>query len=32
VLEGMPALIDPSKLSGSYVTQLPLDTQLVNFP
>jgi hypothetical protein len=32
MLEGMPATIDPFKLSGSYVKQLPLDTQLVNFP
>jgi hypothetical protein len=32
LLEGMPATIDPAKLSGSYVKQLPLDTQLVSFP
>jgi murein DD-endopeptidase MepM/ murein hydrolase activator NlpD len=32
VLEGMPAPIDPFKLSGAHAKQLPLDTQLVNFP
>jgi hypothetical protein len=32
LLKGMPEPLDPSTLSGSYVKQLPLDTQLVNFP
>lgn len=31
MIEGIAATIDPARLSGFHLEQLPLDSQLVNF-